>query len=442
MKKSISMKKNMKRLSKYILITVLSVSMAFPAMARTKAEVQEEIAYLEGQQQQLESELESLKKDKQDTETYIKALDKKIKKYLKKVEKVSAEIAATEAEITITLENLEVAKANEKEQYAALKARIKAMYEAGDESYLQMLVAADDLKSYLNGQEYMSRINEYDHNLLVSLQETRDRIAAYEKELEEQKELQEAQKKEYELEKKALEKVVAQKEEELVAISENMDDVAEDILVTEAEIEAENALLQQIIEEERRAAEEAARKRREEEARRQAEEERRRQEAEEDDSDDYDDDDDDDYDDYDDDDDDDDYSGGGSSTGLIWPCGSTYITSYFGYRSAPTAGATTYHAGIDIGASYGSSIYAAASGTVVTATYNSAMGNYMVISHGNGVSTIYEHCSALYYSAGAYVSQGTTIAAVGSTGISTGAHLHFGVSVGGEYVNPLYYVSP
>ena len=120
---------------------------------------------------------------------------------------------------------------------------------------------------------------------------------------------------------------------------------------------------------------------------------------------------------------------------MIWPVGSSSITSYFGYRSSPTAGASSYHRGLDIGASAGSSIWAAASGTVITASY-------IVISHGNGVCTVYEHCSALYVSVGQSVSQGETIAAVGSTGISTGAHLHFGVTVGGEYVNPLYYVSP
>ena len=131
-----------------------------------------------------------------------------------------------------------------------------------------------------------------------------------------------------------------------------------------------------------------------------------------------------------------------SSSGMIWPVGSTSISSYFGYRSAPTAGATTYHQGIDISASEGSSIYAAASGTVTTVAYNSAMGNYVVISHGNGVCTIYEHCSSIYVSDGQSVSQGSTIAAVGSTGVATGAHLHFGVTVGGSYVNPLSYVSP
>lgn len=78
-------------------------------------------------------------------------------------------------------------------------------------------------------------------------------------------------------------------------------------------------------------------------------------------------------------------SSSSSSTGMIWPVGSSSITSYFGYRSSPTAGASSYHRGLDIGASAGSSIWAAASGTVITASYNSAMGNYIVISHGNGV---------------------------------------------------------
>ena len=314
------------------------------------------------------------------------------------------------------------------------------MYESGDEGYVQMLLGSGDLKSLLNDQEYISKINEYDHNLLVNLQQIRDQIAAYEAELEEQKELQEAQKEQYELEKASLEKIVAEKEEELIAIGADIDSVSYNISTTQEEIDAENALLQEIIEQERKAAEEAARKKaQEEEARKKAEEEAKKQQESNQSnnssssggS----------YDDYDD-DDDDDYGGPSYSTGLIWPVGSTYITSYFGYRNSPTAGATSYHQGIDIGASHGSSIWAAASGTVVTASYNSAMGNYVVISHGNGLSTVYEHCSALYVSAGDYVSQGTTIAAVGSTGISTGAHLHFGVMEGGSYVNPLYYVSP
>ncbi len=440
------MKHGLKRLTRYVLVAAISFSLAVPAMAATKEEVQSEIANLKSQQAELESQLASLKKNKTDTETYIKELDEKIKVYLAQLEEVSAQITETEAEITLTQENLAEAQADEERQYAALKARIKAMYESGDEDYVQMLLGSGDLKSLLNDQEYISKINEYDHNLLVNLQKIRDQIAAYEAELEEQKALQEAQKEQYELEKESLEKVVAEKETELVAIGADIDSVSYDISDTQQQIDAENALLQEIIEQERKAAEEAARKKAEEEARRKAAEEeaRRQQEASNSSS----------SSNYDDDDDDDDYDysdnsssssssgSSSSSTSMIWPVGSTSITSYFGYRSSPTAGASTYHQGLDIGASHGSSIWAAASGTVTTASYSSAMGNYVVISHGNGVSTVYEHCSALYVSAGDYVSQGTTIAAVGSTGISTGAHLHFGVSVGGSYVNPLSYVSP
>lgn len=131
----------------------------------------------------------------------------------------------------------------------------------------------------------------------------------------------------------------------------------------------------------------------------------------------------------------------GASGGFVWPCPSSYtITSEFGGRESPTAGASSNHMGIDIGAPSGSSIVAAASGTVVTAQYSTSAGNYVIISHGNGISTVYMHASALYVSAGQTVSAGESIAAVGSTGYSTGPHLHFGVTVNGAYVNPHNYV--
>ena len=131
-----------------------------------------------------------------------------------------------------------------------------------------------------------------------------------------------------------------------------------------------------------------------------------------------------------------------SASGFMWPCPSSHrITSYFGPRSQPTAGASTNHKGIDIGAASGSTIVASADGVVTTATYSSSAGNYIVISHGGGISTVYMHCSSLYVSVGTKVSQGQSIAAVGSTGYSTGPHLHFGVIKNGTYVNPLDYVS-
>ncbi|MFR5733309.1 MAG: M23 family metallopeptidase [Clostridium sp.] len=102
-------------------------------------------------------------------------------------------------------------------------------------------------------------------------------------------------------------------------------------------------------------------------------------------------------------------------------------------------GASSNHQGIDIPASTGAAITAAASGTVVVSTYSYSAGNYIMISHGGGVYTVYMHCSQLLASEGQTVKQGQTIAKVGSTGYSTGSHLHFGIRSGGRYVNPQSY---
>ncbi len=135
--------------------------------------------------------------------------------------------------------------------------------------------------------------------------------------------------------------------------------------------------------------------------------------------------------------------GGTTGSGsLIWPCASHRITSYFGNRNQPTAGASTNHKGIDIGASKGTSIYAADGGTVTISTYSKSAGHYIKIDHGNGMSTVYMHCNTRKVSVGDTVAKGQVIATVGSTGISTGPHLHFGVIVNGGYVDPLNYVSP
>ena len=128
---------------------------------------------------------------------------------------------------------------------------------------------------------------------------------------------------------------------------------------------------------------------------------------------------------------------------FTWPLpASSRITSNFGGRSSPTEGASSNHQGIDVGAPEGSTIKAAASGTVVISTYSKSAGNYVMINHGGGVYTVYMHMSSIAVSAGQSVGMGDTIGYVGSTGYSTGPHLHFGVRVGGSYVNPLNYVSP
>ena len=123
-----------------------------------------------------------------------------------------------------------------------------------------------------------------------------------------------------------------------------------------------------------------------------------------------------------------------------WPC-SGRLTSYFGYRNTGIRGASTYHQGIDIACAYGTTIVAADGGTVEYTGYKGAMGYTVIINHGNGLKTYYEHCSSFAVSAGAHVYKGQAIAYVGRSGVASGAHCHFGVQKNGTYVNPLNYLS-
>ncbi len=127
-----------------------------------------------------------------------------------------------------------------------------------------------------------------------------------------------------------------------------------------------------------------------------------------------------------------------ASGGMVFPLpkGSGYtLTTYFGEYDGSHA-----HKGVDYAVSKGTSIYAVKGGTVLTAGFKSDYGNYVIINHGDGIKTLYAHCSELYVSAGQEVSQGQTIATVGNTGWSTGNHLHFEVIVNGSYANPLNYI--
>ncbi|MFD1772668.1 M23 family metallopeptidase [Paenibacillus rhizophilus] len=127
---------------------------------------------------------------------------------------------------------------------------------------------------------------------------------------------------------------------------------------------------------------------------------------------------------------------------FLWPTSSRTVSSSFGYRTDPFKGSSSFHAGIDIAAQTGDFIFAAQSGTILAAEWSAARGNYIVIDHGNGLQTSYMHLSSSAVSAGDKVVKGQRIGQVGSTGRSTGPHLHFQVSKQNKTVNPLSYVQP
>lgn len=130
-----------------------------------------------------------------------------------------------------------------------------------------------------------------------------------------------------------------------------------------------------------------------------------------------------------------------SSGGWLRPCSYVKMTSPYGMRQSPTAGASTFHQGVDLSAPAGTPIYASRAGVVTASSYSNSAGYYVSINHGDGFSSIYMHMTNYVVSSGSAVSAGQLIGYVGSTGISTGNHLHFGIAYNGAYVNPCSYVS-
>lgn len=366
-----------KRVLSILLTIVLSFGMVLQANATTIKEAQQKDKDLKAQKSEVQSEKEALAAE-------LDAILTKMEKTKKEIDKKHEEIAQKEDELLI-------AQIDENNQYESMKKRIKYMYENGNTEFIEILFASKSIGDFLNNAEYIEKISEYDRDMLIEFQEIVKLIEEQQKVLEEErKELEEMQL-EMEEQQEQLEVLISTKSKEIAAL--------------EDEIGANAAKL--------KALQEAA-----------AEQDRLRQEAA-------------------------NQGGGGGVAGpsivpsgngrLSNPCPAAYISSEYGYRSSPGGIGSTNHKGRDYAAASGTPIYAAASGTVTTVSYNSARGYYVVINHGD-IATLYQHCSATYVEVGQKVSAGQNIAAVGSTGYSTGPHLHFEVHVGGVPVDPRLYL--
>ncbi len=390
------------------LIALAAALAVIPVQAAGKGDIdsaKDKISSLEEEKKKTEETIQELEARKADTESYVKELDGELARLDDELSALDSRIAGKEADIEVTKSQLEEAQKTEEEQYASMKLRIKYMYEKGDTSYLDLLLESGSMSEMLNRAEYIRKISSYDRKKLTEYGEIKEKIADDEEKLEaEHKELLALQE-QTKAKQDSVEKLVGEKSKELQKYQNQIAANESQLASYQADIEAQENRIQEI---------EAELKRQEEEARRKAQEQGEEYKT---------------------------VSIGNIS--FIWPCpSSSRITSGFGGRSSPTEGASSNHKGIDIGASSGSDIVAAADGTVTISTYSYSAGNYIMINHGGGVSTVYMHCSKLLVSVGETVRKGQVIAKVGSTGYSTGPHLHFGVRLNGAYVNPSQYVSP
>ncbi len=417
-----------KRILSLLLVGALCFGLAFETQAATVDEAKkkveeatEQVEEAEKEQKEAESQKkeaeaaeEALEDEKQEAEEAREALSAELSEILAQMEEQQKKITAKEAEIDEITEQLVQAQVDENDQYEAMKLRIKFMYENGDEQMIQVLFESENMSDFLNKAEYFSTVSDYDREQLEIYQEIVRQVKEEEEKLQEEyDELEELQNQLIEQQER-LEELISDKEGEI-------NELEEDIKASEAQIE-----------ELTQAAEDAARKKEEaEDSKKEAEQLQKEAEAaaaaKASSS-----------------------SSSGSAGAAVSssvgyftnPCpGYSRISSGFGPRTAPKAGASTYHKGIDMAASMGTPIYAGESGTVTSASYSGSGGNMIVINHGNGIQTYYMHCSKMYVSAGQKVSRGENIGAVGSTGNSTGPHLHFQVMVNGTAVNPLNYLS-
>ena len=389
------------------------------------SEAQQEKKTLENDLQKAKELIDSLKGSKEDIQSEVEKLDKQLNEISGKVKELESQLSKKRQEIANTESALNKAKEQEKKQYRNMKKRIQFMYENGQTSYVEMLLSADSFTDFLNAVEYITQISQYDRKMLKEYQNMQVTIADTQKTLEtDYASLQSLQAKVQE-EKQAVAALESAKKGELNDVADDLTDAQTVAKAYEAEIQAQNEVIVQIQAAQKRAAEQQAAPQQQAQA---AEENqgatdaaRENQNTAQNTT----------------------PSGNGQSTGsMMWPCPSSKrVTSDYGPRTSPTNGASSNHKGIDIGAAYGADIVAADGGTVLVATYSSSGGNYVIIDHGGGLCTVYMHASSLTVSAGQTVSKGQVIAKVGSTGISTGNHLHFGVTLNGVYVSPWGYVS-
>lgn len=398
-----------------LVIAIAAPCLTVPAQAASRTQIQKlkkNAGSLSGKKKELQKKLDALSNSREDTLERKKLLDAKISVITEQISNSEAQISKYSGMIAKEQKQLESAQAKEQAQYELYRKRVRAMEERGTISYWSVLFKANSFTDLLSRLDFINEIMDSDQDVITQLQQLQTQIKTQKSSLEGNRAASQSVKSGL-VSKKADLNAQQQEANKLVAqIDQNAGDYQDTLdAISKEEDEIEARIVK--MSEELAAKEEAERKAREEEAKK---------------------------------------NGGTvpdttppdvSSGGYIWPVASHRINSPYGYRSASSTNGvgSTFHKGIDIGGvGYGSPVHASKSGTVLLAQYSSSYGNYVVISHGSGNTTLYAHMSSLATSAGRYVTQGTVIGYTGSTGHSTGPHLHFEITIGGSRVNPANYL--
>lgn len=417
--------KNLKKTLRSVVCALLAAvvfAASLPAYAVSQSEIdelQKKLDALEQQAQEQQDVINDLTSQKARFITRKLALDNKIEINRQMIELIGEQIEIYDEIIAEKQAELDKALEKETAQTELLRSRIRAMEENSSYSYASFIFDSSSVTELLSRIGDVNDIMHYDKALEEEYMAAREDVESIKKSYEEVRHEQELLQKELDTKQAELDAQVEAAYTMIADIETLSDDAqAEYDAIAEEEAKAEETLQEAI---RKRAAEEAAKN-----AANNANSGGNSGGSG-------------------------GNSGGGGSSGggsatslsnLQWPVPScTLITSRFGYRVAPTTGASTYHGGLDIGAGMGASIVAAGAGDVIYAGANGGYGNCVMIDHGNGVVTVYAHMSSIGVSYGQYVTAGQYVGAVGSTGVSTGPHCHFEIRINGAQTDPAAYFS-
>ena len=389
--------KKMKRMCRIVAALLLAVCLVgvemAPVLAVTQAEIDKlknEANDLGNQKKELEAKLKELAGDKAKVLEQKKVLDQQIANTSAQIGNVEAQIADYASLITPTEEELADAEKREEAQYELFCQRVRAMEESGEVSYWSVLFGASSFTDMLARLDDVNEVMEADQKVIDDLKTLQVEITEKKEQLEDSKAEREAAKADLVSKKSELDKQRKQAISLVNEINDNEQENKETLAALDAE---EDRILAEALRLSKKLAEEQAAAGKSQQS---------------------------------------------NPGGYIWPVDSRYITSTVGGRTSPGGIGSTNHKGTDIGrVGYTSPIYAAKSGTVIVSQYSSSYGNYVVISHGSGNTTLYGHMSSRKVQAGQYVNQGDVIGITGSTGHSTGPHLHFEITENGVRINPL-----
>jgi len=342
---------------------------------------------LEKEKKEIQKELNRVKNEKSNSQAKKKAIDREISVMQREINTVSSLITTLDTQISELTSELADIEVKEKEQYEAYKLRIRVMEEEGSVSYISVLLAAESFSDLLTKVEVIQNVMTHDQGIMDELKQTREAATAKKQEIEKSRAEQAAAKARLVSSQDALEVKSGEIGEVISELSSEQAKYQKEFNEAEKAMQSAKAALKKLLNNSKSSQTK--------------------------------------------------YVGGT----FMWPTPScTIITSAYGMRYDPITRVRSKHTGVDIGARHGSNIVASNSGTVVTSGWSSkGYGNYVVINHGGGMSTLYAHMSKRLVSKGQTVSKGDVIGLVGSTGYSTGPHLHFEILKNGDDTNPMNY---